>query len=179
MGVTDEHWCSVCKRSLSKEKDTYIDFELLNPPTKKKKWWKLKKRKGLICKECIEKDEKLKEALVTMTKAGNPPFTPILECLVWKNCPTYEPVENRPIRCGHIAVIRDRLYCKRSHVGTLELAQEKAEVDRLELETIKNYFEKILGGPVSPEQFDRLLKLIYVPPSGVVEFQPKPKKDGG
>lgn len=90
------------------------------------------RKKGLICRACIEKDEKLKEAVGLIAKASNPAFVGVIDCLYWRLCANFKAVKDNPVRCKHIAVIEDRVYCKRGHPGALELTVEKAEKDRYE-----------------------------------------------
>ena len=175
MGVKDEHWCTVCKRPLDKAKDKYAEFELIHFP-KKKKRLTFRKPKGLICLDCINKNPALAEAVSVLSRAGNPPFVPVVECLAWKNCPTYEPVVGKPIRCSHISVIGDKLYCKRSHYGTLELIQELVEVERRELEAVMKFYKRALPElekrfGVSREQFEKVIANMWMPPSGVVRTE--------
>jgi hypothetical protein len=131
MGTVDEHWCTLCKKKLDKSKDKYIDFELIHQGAKPvvKKW---KKPKGLICMECIEKDPKLKAMVDAILAAGNPPFVVEIVCHFAHVCPTFEPSSKPGVNCKHIAVIRDLVYCKRSHPGGVRLMMERSEKMRFE-----------------------------------------------
>ena len=173
MGTLDEHWCNICKRKLDKKKDKYVEFELVNLPFLAK--IKGKKPKGIICEKCVDADPELKKAVELMIKAGNPLFKPIVSCGSSPECETFEASKNPNINCVHIAVIGDRLYCKRSHVGSLNLPREKAEVRREEAQIMVKMMEKYIKDPKMQELLKTtllekdLLGSVYVPPSAVVE----------
>jgi hypothetical protein len=169
MGKVDEHWCNICKKPLDKTKDKYVEFELVNVK-RRRIGAKLVRPKGLICEECLNKDPKLREALETFIKAGNPTFSPVVECLSWRKCSNYEPIADSPIRCKHIAVIKDMLYCKRSHPGGLELTIEQAEWERLERQIVfdmlqKTMKDKNIAKIINKAFFEKELDKIYIPPS--------------
>lgn len=175
MGTQDEHWCNICKRSLEKKKDKYVEFELVNEPSifKRKK---PKKPKGIICQNCIDADPKLKEALELMVKAGNPNFIVSVQCLSTEKCENYEEPKQSGVNCPHIAILGDRLYCKRSHPGVFHLPQEKAEVERLKRDLLNEYLRNLLKNPrlkdlVNTAQFEKMLEHAYLPPSSVIEEQ--------
>ncbi len=175
MGTQDEHWCNSCKRSLDKKKDKYVEFELVNEPSifKRKK---PKKPKGIICQNCIDADPKLKAALELMAKAGNPNFVVSVQCLSTEECENYEQSKQSGINCSHIAVLGDRLYCKRSHPGVLHLPQEKAEIERLNRVLLNDYLRNLIKNPrlkelVDTAHFEKLLENVYTPPSSVIEEQ--------
>lgn len=169
MGTIDEHWCSVCKRKLEKKKDKYVEFELLNIRVKGKK------KKGNICKNCVDANPELKKAVDIMIKAGNPLFTPIVGCASAMDCETFEVSKDSRVRCRHIAVIADTIYCKRSHVGTLKLPREKAEVRREEARILTKTIEKYIKDPNVKKLLNTELvttdfvKPLHEPPSSVVE----------
>jgi hypothetical protein len=139
MGLDDEHWCTVCKRSLNKRRDEYTEFEQINPKGGGK-------TRGCICKQCQEKNPALKDAISTIRQAGNPTFTPVVECLSWQQCGTYSPITDRPVRCAHLAVSLDKLYCKRAHPGELELVVEETEVDRITDKLLQRRMAEVLDG---------------------------------
>jgi hypothetical protein len=139
MGLDDEHWCTVCKKSLNKRRDEYTEFEQINPKGGGK-------TRGCICKACQEANPALKDAIATMRQAGNPTFTPVVECLVWKVCATYEPIVDRPVRCRHIAVDLDKLYCKRAHPGELELTVEETQIERITDQLLGRRMKEVLEG---------------------------------
>lgn len=156
MGTLDEHWCSVCKRKLDKKKDKYVEFELINVPFKAK--LKGKKQKGIICEKCVNANSELKKAIDVMIKAGNPLFKPAIRCLSHAECETFEPARDTRINCKHIAVIRDKVYCNRSHVGALTLPREKAEVRREEAQIMMKTLERYVKDP----QVRKLLKTQFL-----------------
>ena len=173
MGTLDEHWCNVCKKKLDKKKDKYVEFELVNLPFQDKtKAWK---SKGIVCENCVDADHELKKAIELIIKAGNPLFKPIVSCESLPECETYEESKNTKVNCGHIAVIGDKIYCKRSHVGRLTLPREKAEVRREEAQIMKKMLEEYIKDPDVKKLLKtavlekHLLKPIYTPPSVVVE----------
>lgn len=178
MGTQDEHWCNSCKRSLDKKKDKYVEFELVNDPKIKRWGEKPKKPKGIICQECIDKDPELKKALELMVKAGNPNFVVSIQCVSKGNCENFEPSKQSGVECGHIAVLGDKIYCKRSHPGIVRLPQEKAEVERLKRTLLQEYIGNLLKNPklkelVNVTHFEKLLETAYTPPSLVIEEQHK------
>ena len=185
MGTLDEHWCSVCRKKLDKEKDVYIEFEVVDAKKKRKfpVSLKQKKLKGNLCSECLEKNPDLKKSVEIMLKAGNPLFTPILKCLNSEECKDHEPTFSRPtlsaINCAHICVIGDKLYCNRSHVGSLILPREKGEVEREKGRIMQELLERFIKDP----KIKKLLRItlllketlghVYIPPSSVVEEETK------
>lgn len=175
MGIEDEHWCSVCKRALDKKKDPYVEFELVNDPTVLVKG-KPKKPKGIICQKCIDLDPKLKEAMELMVKAGNPNVILAVRCMSAMECETYEPSKQREVNCKHVAMIDDRIYCKRSHPGVLKLPREKTEIDRMNRRIMFEQIRKFVKDPrlrqiMDPTVLEEQLKKIYLPPSAVIEEQ--------
>lgn len=176
MGTTDEHWCTICKRTVDKKKDKYLDFELIHqaalPLTPK---WK--KPKGIVC---IEKDPKLKELVNAIMAAGNPPFMVKITCESYSICPTYKPTSKPNVNCGQIAVIGDTVYCKRSHPGRVKLMVERSERERVEREIfmrfIRRAFKKMPPGV--REAFEGMAKGIWQPPSAVVKASPQPGASG-
>lgn len=184
MGTLDEHWCSVCKRRLDKKKDVYVEFEIVDAKKKKKFPISLRKKKlkGNICSECIKKNPELKKAVELMIKAGNPLFTPTVTCLSVGECENFEKSNKKGVNCKHIAVIRDKVYCKRSHVGSLKLPREKAEVRREEAQIMIRVLENYVKDPSVKELLKTTLLAkdffhFYTPPSAIVE-ESKPKKKG-
>jgi len=192
MGTTDEHWCNLCQRNLDKGKDEYVEFELVNAPQFKPKIREVLannmkkavgkdkplKPKGIICQKCIDKDPKLKAALELMVKAGNPNFVADVICLSAGKCGTYLPknLMTSNVNCGHISVLSDRLYCKRSHPGVVRLPQEKAEVERLTRTLLNEYFQKLIKNPqlkklMDTSTFEKMLETAYTSPSGIIQQQ--------
>ena len=175
MGTDDEHWCSVCKRALDKRKDKYVEFELVNDPMVLAKG-KPKKPKGIICQKCIDADPKLKEAMELMVKAGNPNFFVDVQCLSTRECENFEQSKQLGVNCRHVAMIDDRVYCKRSHPGVLKLPREKAEVDRLNRGILLEQIRKFVKDPrlrqiMDPAVFEEQLKKVYTSPSAVIKEQ--------
>jgi len=175
MGTLDEHWCSVCKQKLDKKKDKYVEFELVNAPAILTKT-KPKKPKGIICQKCIDADPKLKKALELMVKAGNPNFVVSIQCLSKGECENFEDPKQSGVNCGHIAMIEDRVYCKRSHPGVVKLPREKAEVERLNRVLLNDYLRKLIKNPwlkklVDVSSLEKRIENAYTPPSSVVEEQ--------
>ena len=131
VGVIDEHWCSECKKSLDKKKDKYLEVDFINE--NKKKNGKAKKKKpnkhnrAFLCEECLNKDPELKKRFGNIGLKGNPNFICTIECKHFAKCGTYE-YRNEKVRCKHIAVIGDKIYCKRRHPGSTKLNQEKSMI---------------------------------------------------
>ena len=175
MGKIDEHWCSDCKRTLDKTKDKYLDLEVirLKVPTKK----------GLLCEVCLKKPEY--KGLRKLLKAGNPDFTPYIECALHTLCKTFKPITSRSVRCRHIAVIGDMIYCKRRHPGSVKLPVERAERLRYEhgvlMKVIRKIFRKMPAEMAAPITafFDESLMGNWTPPSGVVKAVPVRILPGG
>ena len=175
MGTLDEHWCSVCKQKLDKKTDKYVEFELVNTPAILTKT-KPKKPKGIICQKCIDADSKLKEALELMVKAGNPNFVVSIQCLSKGGCENFEESKQAGVNCNHVAMIEDRIYCKRSHPGAVKLPREKAEVERLNRKILLDQMKRFVKDPKIAEYIDttffkKQLETTYVAPSSVVEKQ--------
>lgn len=188
MGKIDEHWCNVCKKILDKEKDKYVEFELVNIPlwVKVKRKLKGKKGKGIICEECIEENPELKKAIELMVKAGNPTFQPVIYCNAIckppeEQCPDFEPTQlestyhkhNIQGPCEHIAVIGDTIYCKRSHPGKLSLPQETGELDRFRRQILIEEMQKVIKDPKIMELIDTVMlkkkvEEAWIPPSSIV-----------
>jgi len=184
MGTLDEHWCSMCKRRLDKKKDVYVEFEIVDTEKKKKFPISLhqKKLKGNICSDCIKMNPELKKAIERMLKAGNPLFKPDLICRDADKCENFKPSKTKGVNCEHIAVIKDKIYCKRSHVGSLKLPREKAEVRREEAQIMM----KMLNRYVADPNVKKLMKTImlkkdfmnfYSPPSAIVSEEPEAPKE--
>lgn len=173
MGTLDEHWCNVCKRKLDKNKDKYVEFELVNLPFSAQ--IRMKRPKGIVCESCVDGNSELKKAVELMIKAGNPLFRPVVSCESTQECGTYEVSENPRINCVHIAVIGDKVYCNRSHVGSLVLPREAAEVRREESQAVLKFMEKYLKSPKMKELLETallekdFLKTVYLAPSAIVE----------
>lgn len=169
MGKIDEHWCSDCKRKLDKKKDEYLDMEnirLKDFPNKK----------GIICKDCLQKPEY--DALRKLLGAGNPNFKPFIDCALHAVCSTFKSAKSRAVRCAHIAVVGDTVYCKRRHPGVVKLPVERSERVRLEqkilLRTIKRMFKGL--PPEIATAMSNALKQgtanIWTPPSAVIAGKP-------
>ncbi|MBA7489931.1 hypothetical protein ES702_00465 [subsurface metagenome] len=185
MGTLDEHWCSICKRRLDKKIDVYVEFEIVDAKKKKKFPIKLRKKKlkGNICSDCIEKNPELKKAIELVIKAGNPLFKPKLICGDVDECGDFEPSKTEGVNCGRICVITDKIYCNRSHVGSLKLPREKAEVRREEGQIMVKMLERYVKDPKVMELMKTtllktdLLKGVYIPPSAIVEDKGEVKAD--
>jgi len=153
--------CRKCKATFEKPKEA--------------KHKEMVRKKGLICRKCIEKDEKLREAVTLMSDASNPAFVGIVECLYWANCVNFKAVKDNPVRCEHIAVIQDKVYCKRGHPGILELTVEKAEKDRYEnlvfVDKLADLMKRVSKNyPGAMEAFKMASKNIpFIGPSGVIK----------
>jgi len=134
------------------------------------------KKKGIICMSCINKNAKLKEAIAEITKAGNPAFVPVIDCLYWQRCPTFQPApKGKPVRCKHIAISEDKIYCKRSHPGTLELPMEEGELLRVKMKYIEELIQRGIKSVKDPfmsagikAAFDMMKQNMWTPPSVVV-----------
>lgn len=170
MGAIDEHWCSSCKKTLDKTKDEYLDLENI-------RLREFPGKKGLICKECLQKPEY--EALRKLPGAGNPDFKPFIDCALHTVCPVFKPVKGRAVRCAHIAVIGDTVYCKRRHPGSVKLPVERAERVRLEQKVFLRAINRITKH-LSPEMATALtdafrfgLGSIWTPPSAVIAEKPQ------
>lgn len=179
MGTLDTHWCNVCKRTLDKKKDRYVEFELVNQPfmekVKSKLRLKPKKPKGIICEDCINKNSALKKAVELMVKAGNPLFKAVVTCHSAGKCENFTPSKRKGVNCTHISVIGDKIYCNRSHVGSLKLPREKAEVRREEGHIVMKMLKKYVKDPKTRKLLNvallekDFLQHLYVPPSTVIE----------
>ncbi|MBA7678822.1 hypothetical protein ES703_87100 [subsurface metagenome] len=165
MGAIDEHWCSDCKRTLDKTKDEYLDLENIRIK-------EFPGKKGIICKDCLQKPEY--DALRKLLGAGNPGFTPFIECALHTVCSTFKRIKSRPVRCGHIAVIGDTVYCKRRHPGSVKLPIERAERVRLEQTLLIRTIKRMTKGmpPEMATAFTTVLNQglsgIWIAPSAVI-----------
>jgi len=173
MGVTDEHWCTLCRKKLDKARDKYIDFELIHQAAKPiKKHWQ--RPKGLICMDCIEKDEKLKQVLDAILKAGNPNFAIDIRCYSSSICPSYQPTGKPAVNCRHIAVIGDTVYCKRGHPGSVKLMVERAEKQRRERQLLIKLIKRVMKDLPEPMRlaaetmFSQGLAGSWQPPTAVI-----------
>jgi len=130
--MTDEHWCSECKKELDKSKAKYIEAEFPNDKSKTKfdRVW--------LCEKCAKKKKiviggkKISawQLFQKLRTKGNPNFLCTVHCWAAPVCETYEPKEGR-VNCANIAVDPDgKVYCKRRHPGFVVLPQEKSLVDR-------------------------------------------------
>lgn len=160
---------------MDKRKDKYVEFELVNDPTVLVKG-KPKKPKGIICQKCIDADPKLKEAMELMVKAGNPNFILSIQCTSCTECENFEQSKQPGINCRHVAMIDDRIYCKRSHPGVFKLPREKEEVDRINRRIMLEQIKKFVKDPrvrqiMNPAAFEEQFKKIYLSPSSVIEEQ--------
>lgn len=176
MGTLDEHWCSVCKRSLDKKKDVYVEFEIVDAKKKKKFPISLRKKKlkGNICGDCIKKNPELKKAIELMIKAGNPLFKPDLICRDADECEDFKPSKTKGVNCEHICVITDKIYCNRSHVGSVKLPREEAEVRREEAQIMQKMIDRYVADPNVKKLMKTMmlkkdfLSNLYVPPTAIV-----------
>lgn len=149
MGVIDEHWCSKCGKSLDKKKDRYAEVDFINPDkTKKGKPKKTKSKtqhnRAFICEECLNSDPEIKAKFGELRMRGNPNFICTIECKHHAKCKTYE-YRNKNVRCKHIAVIGDKVYCKRRHPGAIKLFQEKSKVLEERAKLMQEITKEILG----------------------------------
>lgn len=173
MGAIDEHWCSDCKRTLNKTKDCYLDLESIR--------LKVPGKKGILCDSCLKKPEYT--GLRKLLGAGNPDFLPFIECGLHAVCATFKAVATRPVRCGHVAVIGDTIYCKRRHPGTVKLLVERAERVKLEHRLLTRFLRKIMHlmpGPVGEATvayFEEAMKGAWQPPSAVVSQSEPPAEE--
>ena len=158
--------CAECKKEFSEPVKISVEEKI--------------RKTGLICMDCINKKKELKQAIDEVVKAGNPVCVPILECLYWQKCPAFSPAKEKPVRCKHIAISEDKIYCKRAHAGTLELPVEKAELLRTKQkyvtefieEAVKNLDPAVAAGVKSAFQLET--QGMWIPPSTVVSI---PKKE--
>jgi len=164
MGKIDEHWCSDCKRTLDKQRDKYLDLESIRLDFPGKK--------GIICSDCLQKPEY--DSLRKLLGTGNPDFLPFVECALHAVCPTFKPAKSKPVRCSHIAVAGDTVYCKRRHPGSVKLVVERAERVRLEQRLLVRLFRRVakivpaeMQGAFN-QMLERGLSNTWVPPSGVI-----------
>ena len=168
MGAIDEHWCSDCKRTLDKQHDKYLDLESIRLDFPGKK--------GIICSDCLQKPEY--DSLRKLLGAGNPDFLPFVECALHVVCSTFKPAKSKPIRCGHIAVAGDTVYCKRRHPGSVKLIIERSERQRLEQRLLMRIFRRVAR--VVPKEMAEAFQMIFelgvkntwVPPSAVIAKVP-------
>ena len=102
-------------------------------------------------------------------------FKPIISCEAFTECENYEVAKNPKVNCGHITIIKDKLYCKRSHVGSLKLPREKAEVRREEGQIMVKMLGRYVKNPKVKELLKTtlmkkdLLEGLYIAPSTIVE----------
>lgn len=173
MGVVDEHWCSKCKRSLDKKKDEYLELTGLNDPAvlgavcnkdDEPEGKATRFASGLLCRKCAlsvkvdapaagkthkRKKMSLWNWLRLLRKKGNPNFRPVLLCLSFRECETFEDVEGgetwncsvfptvEGAGCRHAALdLKGRLYCKRRHPGGFEIPMEEAVVEEQKQEMV-------------------------------------------
>ena len=173
MGVTDDHWCTLCQKKLDKAKDKYLDFELIHQAAKPivKEW---KKPRGLVCMKCIKKDPKLEALIDSILKASNPSFVADVTCHSFPVCETYQPSSKPNVNCRHIAVIKDTVYCKRSHPGTIKLMAERSERLRVERELTMRVIRKAFKSLPDPvhqvieTMFEQGISRSWCPPSGII-----------
>lgn len=154
--------CTACKKTFEKAKEG--------------KTKDIVRKKGIICRSCIDKDEKLKEAVDLMSQASNPAFVALIECLWWKICGNFVALKDNPVRCQHIAVIEDMVYCARGHPGTVELTVEKAEKDRYENTVFAEKLAKMMKAvnkryPGALDGYEMAIKdnMPWIQPSGVIK----------
>ena len=165
MGAIDEHWCSDCKRVLDKTKDEYLDLENIRIK-------EFPGKKGMICKECLQKPEY--DALRKLLGAGNPSFKPFIDCALHTVCPTFKAVIGRSVRCAHIAVIGDTVYCKRRHPGFVKLPVERSERVRLEQKILLTAIKRMTKS-LSPDMaavmtnaLTQGIQSVWIPPSAII-----------
>lgn len=173
MGKIDEHWCSDCKRTLDKQKDQYLDIENIRMPFEGKK--------GIICSTCLEKPEY--DSLRKLLGAGNPDFMPFIECALHAVCKTFKAVSTRSVRCAHIAVAGDTVYCKRRHPGSVKLMVERSERQRLEQKLLMRTIRRMFKGFPEPmreaaaKAFEQATSGLWQSPSGIIpSIQPIERK---
>lgn len=111
-----------------------------------------------------------------MVQAGNPNFVVSIQCLSTDKCETYAKSRTPGVNCGQIAVLEDKIYCKRSHPGIVKLPREKAEVEQLNRRLLAAYINKLIKDPrlkklFNTKMFDTDLKTLFFPASSIVEKQ--------
>lgn len=153
MGMTDEHWCSDCKKSLDKKKEQYVEAEFPNQKDPKRT------NRVFLCRRCAIKSKVTigaKKVTVwslfrKLRQRGNPTFEIGIHCYAAAACETFAPRKGR-INCKHISVTPEgRVYCKRNHPGFVILPQEKSIVEQSRFRHILEYVKKLgkaggLGG---------------------------------
>jgi hypothetical protein len=116
-----QHWCSLCDKNLRKTQDGFVEVYFHNWEKKS-----TKTPKTILCKECVERDDTMQEALKTAReKAANPTFKPIVACSSSPQCRDFASHRGMS-RCQHIVVsMSGDLYCRRAHPGRKSLKRER------------------------------------------------------
>lgn len=147
MGITDEHYCSDCKKDLDKTKDKYVEAEF---PNNKEPG---RSNRVFLCEKCAKKSKvtiagkkvSVWQFMRSLRHRGNPTFECGIHCYAAPICQTYRARKGR-VNCAHIAVTPEgRVYCKRNHPGFIVLPQEKAAVEHSRFESILNYTRRMAG----------------------------------
>jgi hypothetical protein len=211
MGVVDEHWCSRCKKNLDKKKAQYLEMTGINDPAvlgavcnkdDEPGGKATRFAAGLLCRKCaleikVEnpgsgRKRSLWVFLQHLRHKGNPDFCPVLLCLSWNVCGTFESAgsgtEWTPGTssgtsgkcCRHCALdLRGKLYCKRRHPGGFEVPQEEAVVEEqkrdMVLETVLQWLEnspQIFKVQKSPNAQKALLKAVGLNPASLLDPDP-------
>lgn len=213
MGVVDEHWCSRCKKNLNKKKAQYLEMTGINDPAvlgavcnkdDEPGGKATRFAAGLLCRKCaleikVEipgsgRKRSLWVFLQHLRHKGNPDFCPVLICLSWNVCGTFESAgsgigwkQDTPFDppstgrcCRHCALdLRGKLYCKRRHPGGFEVPQEEAVVEEqkrdMVLETVLQWLEnspQIFKVQKSPNAQKALFEAVGLNPASLHDPDP-------
>lgn len=143
--MTDEHWCSDCKKSLDKTKDRYVEAEFPNQKDPQRT------NRVFLCRRCAMKSKVMVGAKKVsvwqlfrkLRQRGNPTFEVGIYCYAASVCETFAPRKGR-INCRHIAVTPEgRVYCKRNHPGFVMVPQEKSIVEQSRFRNLLEYVKKL------------------------------------
>lgn len=166
MGMTDEHWCSDCKRSLDKTKDKYVEAEFPNERDPKRT------NRVFLCQPCARKSKvtvggqkvSVWALLKRLRQRGNPTFEVGIHCYAAPVCETHEPRKGR-VNCAHVAVTPEgRVYCKRNHPGFVILPQEKSVAEQSKFENILGYVKR-MGKAAGVSQLRTILRAYGLDPA--------------
>jgi len=147
VGVTDEHFCSDCKKPIEKATEKYIEAEFPNAKEP------MRATRVFLCQKCARKSKvtvgakkmTVWQLFKQLRHRGNPKFEVGIHCYSAPVCGTYEPRKGR-MNCANIAVDPDgRMYCKRLHPGFVTLPQEKAIVERSRFDQIMRWVRRFSG----------------------------------
>lgn len=169
MGVIDEHWCSECNKSLDKKKEKYMEVDFIHDKKKGKH------NRAFLCMKCLNKHPEIKKKFGKLRIKGNPNFIATIECKHHDKCETYE-YRNEKVRCKHIAVIDDKIYCKRRHPGATKLFQEKSMIEERKLKIMQDALKNLLGNHELSPQLNKFIQTAI--PKGdldaIIKAQPHP-----